>query len=281
MTAATIKVFLPYGDAKRLRTAEISNWTGKALAAPRSELEGLLERPEMDKPGIYLLSGNAPETGEPTVYIGEAEIIRQRIRAHTNRDFWVHAIVFTSKDENLTKSHIRYLEGRLIEEAQQTGRVRLQNVQAGGSALPESDVADMEVFLARIRQLLPVLGLDMLTPIKKQKGERGEQVLLCEIKGVKGRGTRTPDGFIVYAGSQAVLEERPSAQKRHPYVVSLRRKLLEKGDLLQREGHLQFERDVEFSSPSAAASVIYGGGANGLTAWRTQEGKVLKSLEEA
>ena len=95
MTAATIKVFLPYGDAKRLRTAEISNWTGKAVAAPRSEFDGLLERPETDKPGIYILSGNAPETGEATVYIGEAEVIRQRIRAHTNKDFWVHVVVFT------------------------------------------------------------------------------------------------------------------------------------------------------------------------------------------
>ena len=38
MTSATIKLFLPHGDAKGLRTAEISNWTGKALAAPRTEL---------------------------------------------------------------------------------------------------------------------------------------------------------------------------------------------------------------------------------------------------
>ena len=44
MTSATIKLFLPHGDAKSLRTAEISNWTGKAIAAPRTELDELLLR---------------------------------------------------------------------------------------------------------------------------------------------------------------------------------------------------------------------------------------------
>ncbi len=28
MASATIKIFLVYGDPKRLRTAELSNWTG-------------------------------------------------------------------------------------------------------------------------------------------------------------------------------------------------------------------------------------------------------------
>ena len=33
MPSATIKLFLVHGDAKRLRTAELSNWTGKAVAS--------------------------------------------------------------------------------------------------------------------------------------------------------------------------------------------------------------------------------------------------------
>ena len=39
------QTFLPRGDAKSLRTGEISNWTGKATAAPRTELDELLQRP--------------------------------------------------------------------------------------------------------------------------------------------------------------------------------------------------------------------------------------------
>jgi hypothetical protein len=40
-------------------------------------------------------------------------------------------------------------------------------------------------------------------------------------------------------------------------------------------------KDVEFSSPSAAAAVIHGGGANGLTAWKDFEGRTLKEIEES
>src|SRR5438067_9597842 len=165
MNSATIKLFLPRGDAKSLRTAEISNWTGKAVAAPRTELDELLQREELDKAGIYILSGTDPLSGLPRSYIGEAEIIRERLKQHKTKEFWVSAIVFVSKDENLTKAHVRYLESRLLAEASQVGRFTLEQNQPGGSRLPESDREDMEVFLARVRQLLPVLGSDLLAPI--------------------------------------------------------------------------------------------------------------------
>lgn len=117
MTSATIKLFLPRGDAKSLRTAEISNWTGKAISAPRTELDELLAREELDKAGVYILTGSDPQTNAPRAYIGEAEIIRDRLKQHKTKEFWVAAIVFVSKDENLTKAHVRYLEGRLLMEA--------------------------------------------------------------------------------------------------------------------------------------------------------------------
>src|SRR2546426_6874793 len=171
MTSATIKLFLPDGDAKGLRTAEISNWTGKALAAPRTELDRLVAREECEKAGVYVLTGSDPATNVPHAYIGEAEVIRDRLRQHKGKEFWVSAIVFVSKDENLTKAHMRYLESRLLSEAGQVGRFSLEQNQASGSKLPESDREDMEVFLSRIRRLLPVLGSDLLTPIAQARAK--------------------------------------------------------------------------------------------------------------
>src|SRR5438477_12991288 len=153
MTSATIKLFLPRGDAKSLRTAEISNWTGKAIAAPRTELDELLAREELDKAGVYMLLGSDPQTNAPRAYVGEAEVIRERLKQHKAKEFWVSAIVFVSKDENLTKAHVRYLESRLLAEATQAGRFTLEQNQASGAKLPETDRHDMEVFLSRIRQL--------------------------------------------------------------------------------------------------------------------------------
>ena len=280
MTSATIKLFLPRGDAKSLRTAEISNWTGKAVAAPRTEIDDLLAREELDKAGVYILIGSDPLTNAARAYIGEAEIIRERLKQHRTREFWVTAIVFVSKDENLTKAHVRYLESRLLAEASEVGRFILEQNQAGGSKLPESDREDMEVFLARIRQLLPVLGCDILAPIAQPSaGKQPGGMLICRLKGAEAQGQRTADGFVVLHGSTAVLEERPSAEN-YPYVIAQRQQLIADGTLIEKDGLLHFTRDAEFSSPSAAAVVIHGGSANGLVAWKTKDGQTLKQLDE-
>jgi len=280
MTSATIKLFLPRGDAKSLRTAEIVNWSIKAVAAPRTELAELLTREELEKAGIYILIGSDPLTNVPHAYIGEAEVIRDRLKQHKTKEFWVSAIVFVSKDENLTKAHVRYLESRLLAEAAQINRFTLEQNQAGGSKLPESDREDMEVFLAQIRQLLPVLGSDILAPIAPlaTKAQPGG-MLFCRIKGAEARGQRTANGFVVFQGSTAVLEERPSVES-YPYVVVQRKQLITDGTLTDKDGFLVFTKDAEFSSPSAAAVVIHGGSANGLTAWKTAGGKSLKQLDE-
>ena len=99
MTSATIKLFLPRGDARSLRTAEISNWTGKAVAAPRTELDELLAREELEKAGVYILIGSDPDTNAPRAYIGEAEIISKRLKQHKTEESWVSAIVFGRKPD--------------------------------------------------------------------------------------------------------------------------------------------------------------------------------------
>ena len=280
MTSATIKLFLPRGDAKSLRTAEISNWTGKAVAAPRTELEELLAREELDKAGVYLLIGTDPHTNAPRAYIGEAEVIRDRLKQHKTKEFWVSAIVFVSKDENLTKAHVRFLESRLLLEAAKVNRFTLEQNQAGGSRLPESDREDMEVFLARIRQLLPVLGSDILAPIAQPAAkDQPGGVLFCRVKGAEARGQRTANGFVVFHGSTAVFEERPSAES-YPYVIAQRKQLIADGTLVEKDGFLAFTKDSEFASPSGAAVVIHGGSANGLTSWKSKDGQTLKQLDE-
>lgn len=278
MTTATIKLYLPHGDAKSLRTAEISNWSGKAIAAPRTELDDLFKREELDKPGVYLLLGSDPDMNAPRAYVGEAEVLRDRFKQHKSKEFWVTAIAFTSKDETLTKAHIRYLESRILSEATKVGRFILEQNQAGGSKLPESDREDMEVFLSRIRQLLPVLGSDILAPVVQTRSSlQPDNILYCRIKGALARGQRSSNGFVVLKGSTAVAKTRPSARD---WVTTIRQQLKEEGALAVKDALFFFTKDIEFSSPSAAAAAIRGGNTNGLTAWRTKEGVTLKQLDE-
>jgi len=277
---ATVRIFLTKGSPTSVRTAEISNWTGKAIVGPRSQLDDILNREEAGKPGVYFLSGVNPETGRDLVYIGEAEVIRNRIKGHLERDFWKTLVFFISKDENLTKAHIKYLEGKLIDEARIVGRFELENSQASGSHLPESDAADMDVFLLRMEQLLPILGQDFLKPVVKNEiKSKKEDLFFCGIKGVRATGHQTENGFVVLKRSEAVLKERPSTQK-YQYAANLRATLRSDRIVEEKADRLIFLTDYEFSSPSAAAAVIHGGQANGLTAWKDMKGISLKEKEE-
>lgn len=278
--SATIKLFLPFGDPKKVRTAEISNWSGKAIAGPRSDLEHLLARPEIAKPGVYILLGADTQDGGPLAYVGEAEAVAERIKQHRIKDFWNSIVMFVSKDENLTKAHIRYLEGRLIEMATNIGRFKLANAVASGAHLPESDRHEMEVFLERIAQLLPVLGSELLTPIAPSAKEaQATPVLYCAMRGAQAKGLRSPNGFVVFKGSTAVSRERESTKTQGAWVHTLREKLKSEGALVEADEFLLFARDVEFASPSAAAAVVHGGTAAGPLAWKDAKGQTLKQLE--
>jgi hypothetical protein len=239
----------------------------------------VIGREESGSSGVYFLTGNDPESGKPALYVGEAENIKDRIKTHLAKDFWNQIVYFVSKDENLTKAHIRYLEGKLIEQVRQANRALIINGQSSGSKLPESDREDMEVFLGKIYQLLPVLGVELLvTAAGKATTDTEKEMLYCEIKGLKARGRLTPNGFLVLKGSQVVLKERASSQK-YPWPLNMRQRLKDEGVLSVSEDCFVFTRDEEFSSPSAAAAVVHGRHANGLTAWKNKEGKTLKEIE--
>lgn len=278
MTSTTIKIFLVHSDPKRLRTAELSNWTGKAVAAPRTEFDDIIARDESSSSGIYFLTGLDPDDGSPAVYIGVAESIKDRVRNHLDKDFWNQILFFVSKDDNLTRAHILYCEGRLIEIAKSAGRASVINNQGSGSKLPESDRADMEVFLEKMLQLLPALGVELFVPKVAVTNAKSNDLLTCEIKGVKALGYRTPNGMVILKGSQAVLQTRDSTI-RYPWAATMRNKLIQDGSLITKDDCLLFVKDTEFSSPSAAAAVIHGGQANGLTAWKNNQNKTLKQME--
>lgn len=275
----TIKLFLTTGRSSGIRTAEISNWSGIAVAGPKSDLASLLKRPELEGSGIYFLLGKSPDSDESEVYIGEADVLTKRLYHHRTRDNWIQAVVFTSKDRNLSKGHIRYLEGRLIRIATDAAHAKLLNAQASGSPLSESDEADMEVFLTRIRQLLPILGSDVLAASASSVPAGSPQRQFeCRIKGLVATGIQAESGFVVLKDSQAVPYDRPSASG---WLLKLRQQMMEREVLGKNDDHLVFLKDHEFSSPSAAASVIRGGNSNGQTCWKDKiSGKTLKKLEE-
>src|SRR5260370_10591274 len=166
-TPRTIRIFLAEGTTSGILTAEIMSWTGKIIAAPRSRLPALIERDEVGKTGVYFLVGVDPsQTSNTMVYVGEADSVKKRLVSHNqdeSKDFFSRVCVGVSKDENLTKTHVRHLESRLISAIKMVGKATVVNgTDPGFDLLPESDRADMDLFFEQIRMILPVLGFDFM-----------------------------------------------------------------------------------------------------------------------
>src|SRR6218665_2648081 len=94
----TIRLFLVDGNTNGLITAELSNWTGIGLKVPRIILKDYYSRPEFHKPGVYLLLGKDENNNDQdAAYIGEAEIISERLSNHlANKEFWNEVVFFSS-----------------------------------------------------------------------------------------------------------------------------------------------------------------------------------------
>jgi Domain of unknown function (DUF4357) len=278
----TIKVFLADGNPNGVLTAEIFNWTGKVLVAPRSQLEKLAKRAELDRTGIYVLVGNDPQsTLKERVYVGESDNILSRLAQHNSdseKDFWDRTIAVISKDENLTKAHVRYLESRIIRLTAQAQRASLQNsTNPEVPKLPESDKSDMEFFLHQLEMLLPVLGFSFMVPVPvlplqiDAQGDQGSDLSpIFEYKGNEFHAeAREIEGvFVVLAGSKFRVRTLQSMAQGYS---ELRQELIKDGILVERDGFLFLNKNFEFSSPSAAALIVSGTTVNGRNAWKTKD----------
>ena len=280
-------MFLTDGTPAGLTIAEIVNWTGKAVVVPRSALAGFLKREEAQSAGVYILTG--PDPDDPfrqILYVGQSETVGRRLVEHDSdpkKDFFDRAIVFVSKDENLTNAHARFLERHLTNRIKTAGRSTPTNGNnPGGAALPEADVADMEYFLDQIEIVLPVLGLDVLRPIATAKSHGSGSVAVAQsastqpeltfelnVGPASAKAVELEGDFIVKSGS--IARDTETATLNAGY-KALRAKLKTEGALLPEGDNqtLTFKRDVAFSSPSAAASVVYGASMSGPANWKVQ-----------
>lgn len=287
MSGKLVRLFLVDGNPNGLRTLEISNMTIYATIFPRTKLKDFLERAEAKKPGSYILLGNSLEnTTEITAYIGEGEPVESRLKAHAagkyQKDFWDEAIVFTSKDDYITKTQIQYLESEIYRLASEAHKVKLDNAQIPTKPnLSEVDNSEMKQFLDGVKLILSSVGIDILVSQKIVQDEMQkvqERIFQFKVKNVMANMKIEDEKFIVLKGSTAVIEPRNSAGEP---IIRMRHNLEKDGVIKKNaKGTLYiFEKDYIFNSPSYAAAVIAGGEENGRTQWK-YNGKSLNQIEE-
>ncbi len=268
-----------------LRTAEIPNWTGHILVAPRTRIQEALLRPEATKTGVYLLIGE--EAGRTIVYVGEGDSIADRVRKHAkdaDTEFWERVCFITSKDINVTKVHARYLESRLVQIIKESNRANVMNGnEPSPKILPEGDVSDMEFFVGQLQILLPTVGMDFLRPILASKPAHpvithpGEIIpvvstshVLLKLShkgGVDGRAFDEDGEIVVLKGSLGTGSEFKVNQ-----YAPLRKQLIDERRVeTLADGGIRFLEDVPFRSPSATAAVLNNRNSAGPREWKAEE----------
>lgn len=271
-----ITLFLIDGDPNGRIMCELSNWSGKAYKIPRSFVKKSDDRDDLSKTGVYLLLGK-DDNGSNVAYIGEAENIMQRLLQHIGaKEFWHEAIVFISKDNNLNKAHIKYLESRLYEIAKAADRYVLDNTtKPTKSNISEPDVAEMEEFIENLLLLVNTLGHKIFDSIISSLDSVSDEIFQINQKGLLAKGKPTSEGFVVFKDSQISLNLGVVSSS----VQSLREKYVSTGIIKADDNVAVLTKDVIFSSPSLAATLVLGVSSNGLKTWKCN-GKSLKELQQ-
>ena len=284
MTSApfSLRIFVADGDPDGLRIVERFNASARAVVFPRALLPQVKTRPELQQTGVYLLLGPRPDGEGDFLYVGEGDPILPRLQDHqAKKDFWTRAIGFVAVGGLLNKAHVQFLEARLIALARAAKRVPLDNGNSPGEpTLSEADRADMEVFLAHMLGMLPVLGVHAFESAPAVAA-KASPLLSCKGKGVLASGYEASQGFVVKTGSQAVAYSVPSMKQHVRGMFDLRQELMANGVLVLVDGLYRFTQDYSFSSPSTAAAVVLGRSANGRIEWKDAQGRTLKALQEA
>ncbi|WP_025770469.1 GIY-YIG nuclease family protein [Thioalkalivibrio sp. HK1] len=162
-----ITIYIPGGLSKRgIKVADIVNWTGQVFVCQREEIENLESEwgDEIERQGIYILFGGNDTGRKPAIYIAETENVKIQLRLHlAETDFWEIAFILINKDENINKTHFKYLEARMMDLAKNADKLNLENRSIPKlPPISRSDQSMADRYLEHVITLLDTLGFSYL-----------------------------------------------------------------------------------------------------------------------
>lgn len=278
----SIELFLVNGSADSLIIAELSNWNGKAIKIPRIEVASC-NRDDITQAGVYFLFCKE-EDGSDSVYIGEAENVKERLVQHLRdyqsekeKYYWTTAVIFVGRD--LNKALIRYLENRFVDIARASKRytVLTKNTYKN-TVMKESQIAVMEEFVDNVKILINALGYKVLEPFvhtEANSSKVDDELLYLSTGAASASGKVTTEGFVVFEG--AILNEKTSTKSLSAGMQRLRQKIMDSNKVQ----NFKTTEDILFSSSSAAADCILGYSVSGPQTWKSKDGRTLKEIENS
>lgn len=279
-TPKTIQIFLPGGDPRGIRIAEITTRIVQVIEVPRSLLADFMKMPESNQVALYFLYGEAEDGTDAKIYIGQTGDLPGRLYSHNkHKEFWRRALVLINRTNSLTQTHSLFLEWYSLQAASKAGRYFVENGNAGTKPhTPAPLQADCLEIFETGEILLATLGYPIFEAVSKPVTSADEQeVFFCKSTGADGRGLYTPEGFVVLKGSKGRAANVPSMIGTPG--ERFREKLFESGVLMVIGDEAVFSKDHLFGSPSMAALALMGRHTNGWVDWRSKDGKTLDELK--
>ncbi len=138
----------------------------------------------------------------------------------------------------------------------------------------------MGEYVDHASDVLLALGYDFIGASADVENDASQGLpVFCKGPDAQGNGRWSTNGLLVLSGS---LARRTSTKTIPPGAKLVREEMIKNGVLAESDefGSYKLSRDHLFSSASAAADVILGRSANGLTEWKTADGKTIKELEQ-
>ncbi len=251
----TVTTYLIDGDPKGTQYAFISNKICQMFVVPRSNLSYLNTQEKLQKPAFYILLGE-DESTKPQAYVGETENFKERVKDHDSKKaFWQKALIFVSKDADMTKVDVQYLEHKAIAEAMKANTFILSDNKQIPKApnLPEHQQDSMDEFFEDVKFLASFIGCNIFE-ISQPKSEH---LFYTKGRGCNAKGFYSSDGFTVLKGSVIAKTMVPSfnwKDKREKMILNY---------TSDENGALILTSDKTFSSPSTAADFCIGSSNNG------------------
>ena len=285
MDGKRISIYLHEGLPQGARVVGIDQWSGRVVAGPRNAMKDvlyLLDQYNHDGSSLYFLVGEQDRDDLPSVYIGETDNFRDRIKQHEkNKEWWNDVVIFFSPDGSLMTTGSKYLESVCIDRIGSMGHCTLDNSTSPAKKkvlLEES--SGLEQFYQNILTILPILGYSIaVSDMPAESTGKDGMTFYCTRKGADAQGLLRKDGKMkVLKGSKCVGEITLSFSD-HAY-KKLRDELISIGRLHKEDSNYIFTDDYIFNSPSAAAAIVLGNSANGKIEWKDDHGHTMKNVLE-
>ena len=302
-SAKTIQIYLPKGNPRGLRLAEMTTRTVRLIEIPRIHIDDFFAMPEANQVGLYFLVGDTDSIDKPLLYIGQTGDLKRRLNQHHEKEFWTRAFVMLSTNNSMTQTHALYMEHKAIATAIEVGRYEIKNGNTGNRPhTPDPLKADCEELFYTLDVLLSTLGQPIFetlsisehkaystelasivnnddqvtTNIEIPTIELTPPIFYYKVKDGDAQGYYDDDGFVILAGSLIRKAQTPHL----PLVIAkLRERLLDDGKLISiNDRSYKLIENQLFKTPSGAGQMVSGRSSNGWVEWKNAESQTLDSI---